>query len=73
MLAHSNSLYSLLGHGRVVLASPGAESPVETEEDSPGVFISDELTHSGRQTPEYLLYLRLQERGRIIKVQVFRG
>ena len=69
----SHSLYSLLGHGRVVLAGPGAHTAVETEENSPGVFITDDLSHPGGQTPEDLLNLGLQERWRIIKVQVFRG
>ena len=56
-LTTADSLYSLLGHGRVILAGPGADTAVETEENSPGVLVSDELPHPGRQTPEYLLNL----------------
>ena len=72
-LTTADSLYSLLGHGRVILAGPGADTAVETEEHSPGVFITDDLSHPGGQTPEDLFNLRLQERWRIIKVEVFRG
>ena len=45
------------GAGRVLLTCPGAHAFVETEVDSPGIFLHDDLPHTGGQAPEHLLYL----------------
>ena len=55
----------------VVLAGKGADTAVETEEDLPGVFLHDDLPHSGLQAPEQSLYLGCKEGRRIVKIQVF--
>ena len=70
---HCASLYSLLGQGGVVLTGPGTHSSVEAEEDPPGVLVPDDLTDPRGEAPEDLLYQRLEEGWRIIKIKVFRG
>lgn len=52
----------------VLLAGPGANSFVETEVNSPGIFLHDDLPHPGGQAPEHLLYLGSQECWGIVKV-----